>query len=222
VSFEPIVSTSKPVCLIGGASVAKKSISAVLPLVGGFIGADGGADHLLGAGLTPVAVIGDLDSLSSHARATFADLLHPVDDPLTTDFEKVLQRVRAPMFICLGFTGGRMDHTLSVLNVMARFVDRTIVLADGDDASFLASRGTTHLVLPVGTRVSIMPLGVATVSAQGVQWPFTDQVMTPVGFTSPSNAASEENIAITTDGPVVITLPQEHLQAALQAAARAG
>ncbi|WP_234417076.1 thiamine diphosphokinase [Loktanella sp. Alg231-35] len=187
-----------------------------------YIGVDGGADHLLDAGVTPAAVIGDLDSLSCRARATFADLLHPVDDQSTTDFEKVLQRVEAPMMICLGFTGGRMDHTLSVLNVMVRFADRAVVLVDEDDASFLANPGQTRLALPVGTRVSIMPLGAATVSVQGLQWSFADQLMTPDGFTSPSNAASEEEVTITTDGPVLITLPQDCLQTALIAAVRAG
>ncbi len=221
-SFEPIVSTSKPVCLVGGASVEKKSILAVSPLVGGFIGVDGGADHLLAANLTPLSVIGDLDSLSRRARATFADLLCQVDDQSTTDFEKVLQRVTAPMMICLGFTGGRMDHTLSVLNVMARYADRTIVLLDGDDASFVANRGETRVELPADTRVSIMPLGTATVSVRGLVWSFTDQVMTPDGFTSPSNAASGNTVCITTDGPMLITLPQVYLETALQAAVRAG
>lgn len=221
-SFELIVSTSKPVCLVGGASVAKKTILAVLPFVDSFIGVDGGADHLHNAGVKPVAVIGDLDSLSEHARATFADVLCHVSDQSTTDFEKALERVSAPILICLGFTGGRMDHTLSVLNVMARFADQAVVLLDADDASFIAHPGETLLPLPKGTRVSIMPMAPARVTARGVEWPFADQLMTPTGFTSPSNAASDAPVHITTDGPVLITLPQPFLPTALQAASRAG
>ena len=140
-SSETIVSTSRPVCLVGGASATNADISNVLQLVAGFVAVDSGADTLLRAGITPIAVVGDLDSLSQTARDTFANLLCQIDEQSTTDFEKALTRVAAPAIIALGFTGGRMDHILSVLNVMSRFPDKPVLLTDRDDVSFL--RATT-------------------------------------------------------------------------------
>ncbi len=218
---EPIVSSSKLVCLVGGAPIADDAIASVSKGVDAFIGVDGGADHLLAAAITPAAIIGDLDSLSEAARATFADKLCHVAEQSSTDFEKALTRVVAPKVLALGFTGGRIDHILSVLNVMARYTDRSVVLADTDDASFMARQGKTTFSAPKGSRISMMPLGTATVTVTGVGWPFADQMMTPNGFTSPSNAALGGDVTLTVDGPVLITLPRALLQTALQAVVRA-
>lgn len=221
-SWEPIVSSPNPLCLIGGASVDKNDISAVLHHVEAFVGVDGGANHLDEANIYPAAVIGDLDSLSEHARALFADVLHHVPEQSTTDFEKALTRVASPLILALGFTGGRMDHMMSVLNVMVRFAERAIVLLDKDELCFVAPSGKTAFPAAKGTRIAVMPLSPATVTVSGLQWSFEDKLMTPAGFTSPSNAALGGEVAITTDGPVFVTLPRTLLETALIAAVRAG
>lgn len=221
-SDEPIVESHSPVCLVGGSAIADDAISAVFAHVSAFVGVDGGADHLLAASVTPVAVVGDLDSLSDRARAAFADRLCYVPEQSTTDFEKALVRVAAPVVLALGFTGGRIDHVLSVMNVLARFPDRAVILADEDDVCFAARPGRTVLDVEKGTRISLLPLGNATVSVTGVVWPFTAREMAPDGFSSPSNAALGGQVVIDADGPVLVTLPRLLLPAALQAAVRAG
>lgn len=216
-----IVSSSGLVCLVGGAPIATSAIAAVLPLVKTFVGVDGGADHLRAAGVVPQAVIGDLDSLTVAAREAFAGQLYQVDEQETTDFEKALLRVEAPCILGLGLTGGRMDHSLSVLNVMARYAARAIVLANADDVCFVARQGRTTFGLPAQTRISLMPLYHAQVSLSGVVWPFDDRRMQPTGFTSPSNAALGGPVICDVAGPVLVTLPRAHLTTALQAAVRA-
>ncbi|WP_342071559.1 thiamine diphosphokinase [Yoonia algicola] len=218
---KPIVASHNPVCLVGGAPIAENAISAVFPLVSTFVGVDGGADHLLAAGVTPAAVIGDLDSLSDEARATFAERLRLVAEQSTTDFEKALTRIASPMVLCLGFTGGRLDHALAVLNVLARYSDRAVLLLDAHDVSFLAPLGRAAFAVAPDTRVSITPLGEATVTVSGLRWPFAQTRMTPDGFTSPSNQATGGRVTIETDGPVLVTLPRAHLAAAMKAAVRA-
>ncbi|MEO1639220.1 MAG: thiamine diphosphokinase [Pseudomonadota bacterium] len=191
--------------------------SRVSPYVAGFVGVDGGADHLLKAGIAPEAVVGDLDSLSSRARATFSDRLFEVAEQSTTDFEKAVTRVEAKGLIAIGFTGGRIDHALSVLNVMARHRDRPIFLLDEADVSWVLSGADVAFDLPKGTRVSVMPLGQAQVTVTGLVWPFADQAMSPDGFTSPSNAAIGGAVTVAADGPVLITVPQAHLPDVVQA-----
>lgn len=219
---QPIVSISRPVCLVGGAPLSPTAVAAVAPLVGAFVAVDGGADHLMQAGITPAAVIGDLDSLSDQARDRFRDVLHQVAEQSTTDFEKALTRVASPLVFLLGMTGGRIDHMLSVLNVMARFAERAILLVDAEEVSFIAPFGTTVMDLPRDAAIALMPVGRAQVSATGLKWPFSDQPMTPDGFTSPSNRVDTGPVTITTDGPVLVTLPLAFLPQAVQAAARAG
>ena len=219
-TVEAIVSSPENVCLVGGASLSDGAIASIFKEVALFVGVDRGADHLLAAGIRPAAVIGDLDSLSNDARTAFAAALCHVAEQSTTDFEKALSRVVAPAILCLGFTGGRIDHALSVLNAMARFPDKAVILVDDDDVSFVVALGVTTFDAPADMRVSVMPLGTATVSMDGVQWPFSEEDMTLDGFTSPSNAASGGEVTIETNGPVLVTLPRPFLQTAVKAAAR--
>ena len=214
-----IVSSEHTVCLVGGARVDADLISLMLPMVARFIAVDRGADTLIAAGITPAAVIGDLDSISDDARAALGAVLHHIPEQDTTDFEKALSRVAAPMVVALGFTGGRMDHTLAVLNVLARFADRAVILADGTDVCFLAKQGTTLVTAPPGTRMSLMPLAECRVSVTGLRWSFTDRVMHPVGFISSSNEVAGD-VRVQTDGPVLITLPLAFLPNAIKSALR--
>lgn len=219
-SSETIVSTLKPVCFVGGAFATAVEINDINQYVDGVIAVDSGADAVLEAGLTPLAVIGDLDSLSQIARNTFAESLCQIDEQSTTDFEKALTRVVAPAIIGLGFTGGRMDHILSVLSVMVRYPEKPVILADANDVSFLAPQGETVFALPKATRVSLMPVIPATVSLNGVVWPFSQTWMSMAGFTSPSNAAIGGDVTIQTDAPILVTLPRAHLPTALKAVVR--
>lgn len=219
--MDKIVSTSAALGLIGGGPIDKTLISQIDTLVDGFVAVDGGADHLLACGKVPLAVIGDMDSISPPARATFAGQLHPVVEQDTTDVEKALSRVQAAVIIALGFTGGRMDHTLAVLNLLARLRRPSVLLVDAADVSLVPGDRILQLDLPAQTRVSVMPLGAARVSVTGLLWEFADQLMTPDGFTSPSNAASGGRVTVSADGPVLVTVPQAHLRAVLQAVSHA-
>ena len=148
--------------------------------------------------------------------------MHQIDEQESPDFEKALTRVTAPVIFAIGFTGGRIDHTLWALNVMARYPQKTVLLIDDDDVSFIAPVPNTYLNLPAGSRVSLMPLGPITITATGLQWSVTDFAMDVVGKTSGSNAACGGEIAVKTDGPLLITLPRRHLPAALKAVSPAG
>lgn len=216
-----IITDCNIVCLVGGAAASPALISAINKRVDAVVAVDGGADTLLQAGLTPDAVIGDLDSLSDLARETFAAQLWHVAEQSSTDFEKALARVNAGAVIALGFTGGRLDHQLSVLSVMRRYVQTQVLLVDENDVSTFILPGETRVELPKGTRVSVTPLTPATVSLSGVEWSFENQFMEMTGFTSPSNAACGGDVTLTTDAPVLLTLPQAFLPTLLQAVVHA-
>ncbi|WP_375253870.1 thiamine diphosphokinase [Yoonia sp.] len=215
-----IITDCNTVCLVGGAAASPALISAINKRVDALVAVDGGADTLLQAGLTPRAVIGDLDSLSETAREKFAEQLWHIPEQSSTDFEKALTRIDAQTVIALGFTGGRLDHQLSVLSVMRRHAQRRVFVVDEYDVSTLVGVGQTTLHLPAGTRVSVTPITPAKVSLAGVQWPFADQPMEMAGFTSPSNAALGGDVTLMSDAPVLLTLPQEFLPTLLQAVVR--
>lgn len=212
-----IVSDGAVMGLIGGADVELDQFRRVLSITDNWIAVDGGADHCLAVDLKPSAVIGDLDSLSHLARDKFAGLLCHISEQDTTDFEKTVSRVSAKAFVAMGFTGGRLDHTLSVLGVLARYPDQRILLLDQADVSFLAPANEIILDIPVGTRIGLMPLADVVVTATGLTWPLDAAAMHPIGMVSSSNQVAQRRVTIAADGPLLVTVPPTQLAAVLKA-----
>eukprot|EP01031_Cornospumella_fuschlensis_P053214 gene53214-64999_t len=92
----PIVDSLQGVTLVGGGPVSAVALAKARALAPRIVGADSGADRLLRLGVTPEAVIGDMDSLSTDARAQLADRLFPIAEQDTTDFDKALRLIAAP------------------------------------------------------------------------------------------------------------------------------
>ena len=213
-----IVHSSDPVALVGGADLGPQDLNILQSYAPSFVGVDGGADHLLTAGIRPVAVIGDLDSISDGARLEYSDLLHHVCEQDTVDFEKAWRLVDAPIVFAVGFSGGRLDHTLAVLNVMGRFGGRRLILIGTEDVTAIVPRdGIVLNGLGTGSRLSLMPLATARVSATGMRWPVDDQVFDTLRFTSPSNEVVGPVVTLSAEGPVLLVLPRRSLDAMVRA-----
>ena len=78
--------TERLVCLIGGGEIEEQPVKALVNSGAIVVAADGGANHALRLGLQPVAVIGDMDSISPETRAQFGDVLHHIPEQDSTDF----------------------------------------------------------------------------------------------------------------------------------------
>lgn len=213
---DPIVHTSEPVTLVGGAEFAAIDLNISLSVAPVLVAADGGANAILAAAREPHAVIGDFDSISPAARAAFDAVMHHDPDQDTTDFEKAITRIAAPFIVALGFTGARMDHTLAVLGMMAQHSDRGVILLAADDVAFMAP-ATMTLTLPPDTRLSLMPLGDVTATTDGLRWDLLDAPLHPTGAGSPSNAVKDDVVTVRSKGPLLTVLPRAHLDAAIAA-----
>ena len=100
-----------PVTLLGAGPVYPNDIKEILKIAPGLVAADGGAATALEAGRVPDLVIGDFDSLPhSTGESLPKDRLLHVTEQDSTDFEKCLARITAPLILALGFTGARIDH----------------------------------------------------------------------------------------------------------------
>jgi len=109
-----IVDTDTLVTLLGGGEHDPADLVLALSRAPVLVAADGGADRALAAGYAPVAVIGDLDSISEVAHRDLPpDIIHHIPEQSSTDFEKALQRISVPGMIAVGVTGYRMDHELA-------------------------------------------------------------------------------------------------------------
>ncbi|MBS1303916.1 thiamine diphosphokinase [Loktanella sp. SALINAS62] len=211
----PIVEHCDAITLVGGSELGLNDLNICLTFAPSVVAADGGADWLLDAGMTPLAVIGDMDSLSDRARDTFADLIQTVTDQDTTDFEKCLAALRAPLILAVGFLGARLDHTLATLAAVARSRAYHVVLVSASEVCVLARPGHSQIAAPHNTRVALMPLGDAVVTTAGLVWDMDVMDLAPDGRVSSSNRAARDRIDLTIDGPVLITLEPQGLRGAI-------
>lgn len=211
-----ILQSRQPVTLIGGGPLGPDDLAQALALAPTVAAADGGADQALARGLTPAAVWGDFDSLSEAARAAIpAENLHRIAEQDSTDFEKCLSRIDAPLVIGLGFSGARQDHFLAALSTLARRLGPPCILLAGDDAIALAPPEIA-LDLPPGTRVSLFPMGPARGRSQGLEWPTDGLDLAPDGRVGTSNRATGP-LRLAIEGPMLLILPRAHLADLAQA-----
>ena len=220
----PIVQTSTFVTLLGAGDARIAQIQRSLALAPILIAADGGADSALAAGKEPDAVIGDFDSVSDAARARIPeDRFHRISDQETTDFDKALRSIAAPLILAIGFTGGRIDHTLACLDVMLRYSDTRCILSGEADVLCLLPP-ELRLQLPAGTRLSLFPLRSVKVDSVGLKWSTDGLSFAPGERSGTSNEATGGEVVLQAFGPgMLLILPGdvlEHLAEALVAAER--
>ena len=184
-----------PVILVGGADADIEFLKrhAHLPMVA----ADGGANQLRRNSLVPQSVIGDLDSVTDIEHWQSVSRVIEVGEQDTTDFEKCLYLVDAPLFIAVGFSGNRLDHTLAALHVMQKLHQKKrVVLVSDDDAVCVCSE-TVEIGLPIGTRVSVYPLNrIVFTSSSGLLYPLDGLVMQPGEMIGTSNASSGSQVVL--------------------------
>ena len=217
---EEIVHDSRPVTLVGGGKVKKSLLRAAIVHGPKVVAADGAVKAVLKAGLDPEAVIGDFDSISEAARAAVpAGRCHVIDEQDSTDFEKCLGRISAPLVIGVGFMGGRLDHQLAVLHGMLRFAGRPCLLLGRKDIAFLAPP-ELRLSLPEGSRVSLFPLAAVEARSEGLRWPLDGIDFAPGRRIGTSNLVAQgvPVVRITTDRPgMLVILPAARLGPAVAA-----
>jgi len=180
------------------------------------VAADGGAQALLEAGRVPEAVIGDMDSITPAARAAFAGLLYPIAEQETTDFDKALRHVAAPLVLAIGVTGGRFDHELAVMHVLVRLPERPCVVIGPESLVFVCPPALS-LDLPVGSVLSLFPMGRVRVVSQGLRWPTAGLDFAPDRRIGTSNEVAGP-VVLSADAPaMLVILPREALAAVVRA-----
>jgi thiamine pyrophosphokinase len=146
------------------------------------IGADGGASHALAWGLTPDLVIGDMDSLAGGDRALLQAegcqfVVHPRAKD-QTDLELALTYAPgegAREIVVLGAFGGRLDHTLANILLLAlpQLDQVSVRLVDDREEMVLAQPGQRVAVEgQIGDLVSLLPLAgdASGVTTTGLAW----------------------------------------------------
>lgn len=170
------------------------------------VAADSGADPLRAAGFWPV-VVGDLDSVHTDLAGL---TVHHDPDPDRSDVEKALGWIAnthpgADVAIT-ALEGDRLDHVLASLGACVAY-GGPVRLITGNSVGCLVRAGERR-VLPLtpGDRISLLPLGMARASLDGVKWPFTREVLALGGFLSLSNVATEPQVTVEVQAGAALAL----------------
>lgn len=221
---EDLVTSPHPVLLLGGAGVAAslpvlRDLLAEVPLAQApVVAADGGAGLARAGGLMPDAVIGDMDSLGADDRAAIDPArLHHDRDQETTDFDKALGAIRAPLVVGVGFTGGRIDHQLAAMTGLALQPEQRCVLVGPEDVICLCPPDLS-LDLATGGRLSLYPLAEVRGQSQGLEWPIDGLDFRPDGRIGTSNRVADGPVRLRISGPsMLLILPRPDLRQLLAA-----
>ncbi|MCX7298975.1 MAG: thiamine diphosphokinase [Rhodobacterales bacterium] len=211
-----IVTSSFPVTLVGGAVLRQGDLSTALAFAPILVAADGGAAAVLAAGMIPEAVIGDMDSLPDAAAVAFAGRLHRITEQETTDFDKTLRHVTAPLVVAIGVTGGRFDHELAVMHTLVRYAELPCVVLGAENIIFVCPP-VFEVDLPAGSVFSLFPMGPVHVASEGLRWPTTGLDFAPQTLIGTSNEVTGP-VRLTADGPeMLVILPRVALGAVVLA-----
>lgn len=186
----PVIAYEGLLVIVGGGAVDYQLMRDLAASGAHLVAADGGADEIVKAGLVPEAIIGDFDSISDPDSWLGRTRLIRISEQETTDFEKVLYSVSAPVTIALGMTGKRFDHTLAALDAVARrATDRIIILVDEADVA-MALTGSFSFEVDAGDRVSVHPLkAIKFRRSIGLKYPLDGLRLAPGERTGTSNEA---------------------------------
>ncbi|XDA97575.1 thiamine diphosphokinase [Sulfitobacter sp. LCG007] len=200
-----VIRSADPVTVLGGGELFEGDLSLALSLAPILVAADGGADHAMGQGRMPDAVIGDMDSVRPETLASLPpERIHRITEQDSTDFDKAIRSIESPLLVAAGFCGRRMDHQLAVFNTMVRRADRVCLLLGAQEIAFVCPPRIT-LPTRAGDVVSLFPLMAVTGRSEGLEWPIDGLEFSPGGRSGTSNRALGPTV-IEMDGPGMICL----------------
>lgn len=139
---------------------------------------DGSAGKLLEYGLTPWAIVGDLDSVPEDIKQKFEDRLFHSDDQDTNDLTKAVRFCISKginEIVILGATGLREDHTLGNISLLADYSDSIPVKMVTDYGVFIPVKSGEHISSWPGQQVSVFAIDKdMKISSVGLKFPLEE------------------------------------------------
>jgi len=139
---------------------------------------DGAADKLVGFGMSPHVIIGDMDSVSDDVKELYASIMIPSDDQESNDLTKAVHyciEKGYPSVSILGATGLREDHTLGNISLLMEYYPRIEVQIISDFGIFFLVRSGEEVNSFPGERISLFSIdNRIRVSSSGLLYPLKD------------------------------------------------
>ena len=124
---------------------------------------DGAAAKLIHYGITPDAIVGDMDSLDLQLQEKYKDLIHKDSNQDNNDLTKAFEyslTLKPEKVIILGATGAREDHAIGNISLMSLFLNIADIELEmfTNTGRFIAIKTTATIHTPTGSQVSVFSL----------------------------------------------------------------
>lgn len=164
--------------------------------------ADGGYDHAQRAGIVPDFLMGDFDSLSGSVQPGIETITFPAekDDTDTGLCLRAAMERSCDDILIIGGLGGRFDHALANIQLMAAAVDQVTRIAMKDRKNYITILKDGQLRLPRKNNAHLSVLSLSDTSLgvclEGVKYPLSDYTMTRTFPLGVSNEFAEDQAKI--------------------------
>lgn len=214
------MTSHKKVCVIFAAGEYYDD-TPIVPTNSFVIAADGGFDHARALGVTPDVVVGDFDSITGNRptkNERTIELPPEKDDPDLLSALKIGWFHGARLFHIYGALGGRIDHTISNIQLMALLANHgAIGFLHGNDSIVTAICDgdldfASNDVKP-GRMISVFSHSDTSVGVceKGLKYEISDALMTSTKVNGVSNEFRHglpAHVGVT-QGTLIVTFPAE-------------
>ena len=176
-------------------------VRAHMPADAKVVAVDGGAEACLAADVVPALVVGDMDSVRADTLAALAKRgakleRHPSAKRDTAAALALAHVQECDEVLFVGAGGGRADHALANLHLLADVSKRAAARGVDDDARtwIVTPDRPLELRLPVGTLLSAIPFdaSVEGIAYEGLAYPLEGATMRAGDPYGVSNTATSE------------------------------
>lgn len=168
---------------------------------------DGGADQLIKTGLLPVAIVGDLDSISPELAERYSDRLYRCSDQETNDLTKAVRWCTERNYrdlVILGATGKREDHTIGNVSLLVEYAAEAEVMMVTDSGILRPCLKSCTFPAVPGQQISIFSINPETViSSCGLVYPLKGRKLRN-WWEGSLNEASAEVVELQFEGGAII------------------
>lgn len=173
-----------------------------IPMIEGadYVGIDAGILQLLKEGITPMAGIGDFDSVKEEEKNQLLHLNNLLKYPVEkdeTDTELALMKYydnKYSPIILYGAFGGRLDHTLANLSLMIYHYPKMVCMSQNQKAYILETG--KHHIKPVYKHISFFALEPSLVQLEDFQYELPLKNLLPKEILTVSNSFIEKKEGI--------------------------
>jgi len=174
--------------------------------------ADGGLIHCQTLNLRPNLLVGDFDSLGTPPPEDIPHIALSPDKNYTDSYYAAEQAARRgySRMLLAGMLGGRLDHTLANIQLLANLARKgaDAMLTDGETDGF-ALAGSGKLLLPnrAGCYFSLFALeACGGLTIAGGKYPLTDYLLQPDDPRAVSNEFAGKDVVITQESGLLVAL----------------